>query len=88
MDGEARSVMADSATDDERLMREALQLADEAAAAGEVPIGAVVVVAGQIVGRGMNRVIRDGDATAHAEIVALRDAFRLINNYQIGRAHV
>ena len=80
--------MADSATDDERLMREALQLADEAAAAGEVPIGAVVVVAGQIVGRGMNRVIRDGDATAHAEIVALRDAFRLINNYRVPGATV
>ena len=57
-------------------MTEALALADEAAAAGEVPIGAVVVVAGQIVGRGMNRVIRDGDTTAHAEIVAQFMAYR------------
>ena len=69
-------------------MREALQLADEAAAAGEVPIGAIVVVAGQIVGRGMNRVIRDGDTTAHAEIIALREAFRLINNYRVPGATV
>ncbi len=75
-------------TDDHRFMREALQLADDAAAAGEVPIGAVVVVAGQIVGRGMNRVIRDGDTTAHAEIVALRDTFRHINNYRVPGATI
>ena len=75
-------------TDDHCFMREALQLADEAAAAGEVPIGAIVVVAGQIVGRGMNRVIRDGDTTAHAEIIALREAFRLINNYRVPGATV
>jgi tRNA(adenine34) deaminase len=70
-------------SDDERFMREALLLADEAGAAGEVPIGAVVVVAGQIVGRGMNCVIHDGDTTAHAEIKALRDTFRAINNYRV-----
>lgn len=74
--------------DDERFMREALALADEAAAAGEVPIGAVVVVAGHVVGRGLNRVIRDGDTTAHAEIVALRDTFRAINNYRVPGATV
>ncbi len=74
--------------DDQRFMREALRLADEAAAAGEVPIGALVVVAGQVVGRGMNRVIRDGDTTAHAEIVALRESFRLINNYRVPGATV
>jgi len=78
----------EAGTDDERFMREALRLADEAAAAGEVPIGAVVVVAGQIVGRGMNRVIRDGDTTAHAEIIALRETFRLINNYRVPGASV
>ena len=76
------------AADDERFMHEALLLADEARAAGEVPIGAVVVVAGQIVGRGMNRVIRDGDTTAHAEIIALRETFRLINNYRVPGATV
>jgi tRNA(adenine34) deaminase len=75
-------------TEDERFMREALVLADEAGAAGEVPIGAVVVVAGQIVGRGMNRVIRDGDTTAHAEVVALRDTFRAINNYRVPGATI
>ena len=74
--------------DDERFMNEALLLADEAATAGEVPIGAVVVVAGQIVGRGMNRVIRDGDTTAHAEVIALRDTFRAINNYRVPGATI
>lgn len=74
--------------DDRSFMDAALALADEAAAAGEVPIGAVVVVAGEVVGRGMNRVIRDGDTTAHAEIVALRDAFRRINNYRVPGATV
>ena len=63
-------------------MLAALAQADEAAAAGEVPIGAVIVIGGELVGRGMNRVIRDGDTTAHAEIVALRDAFRALNNYR------
>jgi tRNA(adenine34) deaminase len=79
---------AAASAEDRRFMTEALALADEAAAAGEVPIGAVVVVAGQIVGRGMNRVIRDGDTTAHAEIVALRETFRQINNYRVPGATV
>ena len=78
----------DVTADDERFMREALSLADEAGAAGEVPIGAVVVVAGQIVGRGRNRVIVDGDTTAHAEVVALRDTFRAINNYRLPGATI
>jgi len=69
-------------------MREALALADDAGAAGEVPIGALVVIAGKVVGRGMNRVIRDGDTTAHAEIVALRDAFHAVNNYRAPGATV
>ncbi len=68
--------------EDTRFMLAALAQADEAAAAGEVPIGAVIVIGGELVGRGMNRVIRDGDTTAHAEIVALRDAFRALNNYR------
>ncbi len=82
------SVACAASADDERFMREALSLADEAAAAGEVPIGAIVVVAGHIVGRGMNRVIREGDTTSHAEIVALRDTFRAINNYRVPGATV
>ena len=55
-------------------MREALAEAQAAAEAGEVPIGAVAVIGGEIVGRGQNRVLRDVDPTAHAEMVALRAA--------------
>jgi tRNA(adenine34) deaminase len=55
-------------------MRRALALAAEAAAAGEVPVGAVIVSAGRIIGEGANRTRRDRDPTAHAEIVAIRAA--------------
>jgi tRNA(adenine34) deaminase len=68
---------------DELWMEEALREAHSAMAAGEVPIGAVVVHAGRIVGRGSNRVIRDNDPSAHAEIVALRDAGRNVANYRL-----
>lgn len=68
---------------DEAFMREALALAGEAAKAGEVPVGAVVVSGGEVVGRGYNRPISDKDATAHAEIVALRDASARIGNYRL-----
>lgn len=64
-------------------MREALALAAEAAAAGEVPVGAVVVKDGQIVGRGWNRPISAHDPTAHAEIIALRDAAARLGNYRL-----
>jgi tRNA(adenine34) deaminase len=74
--------------DDERFMREAIALAHEAAIAGEVPIAALVVVNGEIIGRGANRVIRDRDTTAHAEVVALREAFKTINNYRVPGATV
>ncbi len=67
-------------------MRDALGLAGEAAAAGEVPVGAVVVVEGEIVGRGFNRPITSTDPTAHAEIVALRDAARRLGNYRLSGA--
>jgi tRNA(adenine34) deaminase len=59
---------------DELLMREALALADAAALLGEVPVGAVVVRNGEIVGRGHNRRELDQDPTAHAELLAIRDA--------------
>src|ERR1700722_3431484 len=66
---------------------EALTLAlDEeraGAAAGEVPVGAIVVANGVVVGRGQNRVLRDLDPTAHAEIVALREAARALGNYRL-----
>ncbi|MBU1235155.1 MAG: tRNA adenosine(34) deaminase TadA [Gammaproteobacteria bacterium] len=64
-------------------MRAALDLAHEAAAADEVPVGAVVVVAGEIVGRGFNQPILRGDPTAHAEIVALRAAADRLGNYRL-----
>ena len=64
-------------------MRAALAEADTAAAAGEVPIGAVVVVNGEIVGRGFNQPIHAADPTAHAEIVAMREAARHLNNYRL-----
>jgi tRNA(adenine34) deaminase len=56
------------------LMNEALALAREAASAGEVPVGAIVVKDGQIIGRGANRPIGTHDPTAHAEIIAMREA--------------
>jgi tRNA(adenine34) deaminase len=67
-------------------MREALKEADCAAEAGEVPIGAVVVIDGQIVGRGHNQPIGSHDPTAHAEIVAIRDAAKTIGNYRLSGA--
>jgi tRNA(adenine34) deaminase len=65
------------------LMGEALRLAELAAAAGEVPVGAVVVRDGAVIGRGYNRPISSRDPTAHAEIVALRDAARQAGNYRL-----
>lgn len=69
-------------------MREALVLASEAEAAGEVPVGAVVVMGGEIVGRGFNRPISTHDATAHAEVVALRDAGQRVGNYRLAGAEL
>jgi tRNA(adenine34) deaminase len=68
---------------DEDFMREALVEARQALAAGEVPIGAVLVVDGAIVARGFNRPIGSLDPTAHAEIVALRAAAATLGNYRI-----
>ncbi|MDA1306331.1 MAG: tRNA adenosine(34) deaminase TadA [Acidobacteria bacterium] len=67
----------------ETYMRDALALAHEAAEAGEVPVGAVVVIDGQVVGRGRNQPIAAHDPTAHAEIVALRDAAQRVSNYRL-----
>jgi tRNA(adenine34) deaminase len=64
-------------------MREALALAAQAQAVGEVPVGAVVVRDGEIVGRGFNRPISSKDPTAHAEIVAMRDAAARLGNYRL-----
>ncbi|MDA0189563.1 MAG: nucleoside deaminase, partial [Proteobacteria bacterium] len=69
--------------DDELFMREALSLARAAECLGEVPVGALVVRDGQIVGRGFNSPIGESDPTAHAEIAALRDAARNLGNYRL-----
>ena len=69
--------------DDEYFMREALSMARSAECLGEVPVGAVVVLDGAIVGRGFNSPIGESDPTAHAEIAALRDAARNLENYRL-----
>jgi len=69
---------------DDVFMREALSLARQAAGSGEVPVGAVVVKDGGVVGRGYNRPVSGKDPTAHAEVMALRDAADRIGNYRLG----
>lgn len=73
----------DPRTQDEMWMRAAIEEARAAERAGEVPVGAVAVMNGVIVGRGQNRVLRDLDPTAHAEIVALRQAAAVVRNYRL-----
>jgi tRNA(adenine34) deaminase len=70
-------------TSDLEAMREAVAEARKAAAAGEVPIGAVMVCRGEIIARGQNTVIRNSDPTAHAEIEVLRQAARTFGNYRL-----
>jgi len=65
------------------MMAAALDEARRARDAGEVPIGAVVVIGGEIVGRGFNQPISSGDPTAHAEIVAIRTAAQRVGNYRL-----
>jgi tRNA(adenine34) deaminase len=67
----------------EHFLRLALEQARAAAAAGEVPIGAVLIHNGEVLATGQNRVIRDSDPTAHAEIVVLREAGRILGNYRL-----
>jgi tRNA(adenine34) deaminase len=73
----------EQATNDELWMEEALRAAQRALEAGEVPVGAVVVCQGRIVGRGWNRNITDFDPSAHAEIVALRQAGAAAGNHRL-----
>lgn len=68
---------------DEKFMREALALARQAESCGEVPVGAVVVKQGRIVGAGFNQPIGQQDPTLHAEIAALRDAASRLGNYRL-----
>src|SRR5215813_11834443 len=72
-----------SALPDELWMEEALRMAQRALEAGEVPVGAVVVLNGEVVGRGWNRNLMDADPTAHAEVEALRDAGARLGNYRL-----
>jgi len=68
---------------DSLFMREALALARQAGSVDEVPVGALIVCEGRIVGRGFNQPILRCDATAHAEVVALRDAGQALGNYRL-----
>ncbi|VXC44027.1 tRNA adenosine(34) deaminase TadA [Pseudomonas sp. 9Ag] len=77
-----RPMIIDRSCDDE-FMREALALAAEGARLGEVPVGAVVVHDGQIIGRGFNRPVSSHDPSAHAEMVAIRDAASKLENYRL-----
>ncbi|HEY7883656.1 MAG TPA: tRNA adenosine(34) deaminase TadA [Cellvibrionaceae bacterium] len=69
--------------DDWHWMARARQLADEAAALGEVPVGAVIVLNDEVIGEGFNCPISGSDPTAHAEIMALREAARQLGNYRL-----
>lgn len=68
---------------DELFMREALSLAEQGAALGEVPVGAVLVQNGEIIGRGFNSPISLNDPSAHAEVQAIRDAATQLQNYRL-----
>jgi len=74
--------------EDARRMGLALEEARRAEVAGEVPVGAVVVLDGRVIGRGHNRVIAASDPTAHAEIVALREAAGAVRNYRLAGAEL
>ena len=76
------------AGDDERYMRRALELAVQAGEAGEVPVGAVLVLDGRIAGQGRNRMIGAADPTAHAEMEALRAACTGMGNYRLPGAEL
>jgi len=77
------SPMQAPANSDELWMEEALRCAQRALEAGEVPVGAIVTFENRIVGRGWNRNISDADPTAHAEIIALRDAGTTVGNHRL-----
>jgi tRNA(adenine34) deaminase len=76
----------DTAATDELYMREALRLADEAAARGDVPVGALVVLDGAIIGTGFNTREGEADPSGHAEIVALREACRATGRWRVDGA--
>ena len=69
--------------EDEKYMRRAIELAAQGEQLGEVPVGAVIVCGGEIIGEGFNKPITSHDPTAHAEIVALRMAAERVQNYRV-----
>jgi tRNA(adenine34) deaminase len=71
-------------TNDELFMEEALRAAQRALEAGEVPVGAVVVCDGRVIANGWNRNLTGNDPTAHAEVVALREAGAVVGNHRLG----
>ncbi|HKC01521.1 MAG TPA: tRNA adenosine(34) deaminase TadA [Terriglobales bacterium] len=79
----SHDLSTDKLSTDELWMEESLRCAQRALEAGDVPVGAVVVCQGRVVGRGWNRNLIDHDATAHAEIVALREAGRNLGNHRL-----
>ena len=78
----------DKTSSDELWMEEALRSGQRALEIGEVPVGAVVVYGDRIVGRGWNRNLADNDPTAHAEIVALREAGQNLGNHRLGECEL
>ena len=83
LDGRVGVAVSNSLGDHEQWMRRALVLADRAENEGEVPIGAVLVRDGALLGEGWNQVITSCDPSAHAEIVAMRDAAAMAGNYRL-----
>ena len=81
-------MVSDTPLNDELWMEEALRCAQRALDMGEVPVGAVVVCEGKVVGRGWNRNIADADPTAHAEMVALREAGATVGNHRLGECEL
>jgi tRNA(adenine34) deaminase len=81
-------VLVKDESEDEQFMRAALAQASRAGALGEVPVGAVVVRDGVVLGEGCNQPVGARDPTAHAEIVALRDAARRVENYRLTGARL
>lgn len=77
------SALQDLQEQDELFMHEALRLAEQGAALGEVPVGAVLVQNGEIIGRGFNSPISLSDPSAHAEVQAIRDAATHLQNYRL-----
>jgi tRNA(adenine34) deaminase len=88
MANDQRPATDEARRSDELGMEEALRCAQRALEMGEVPVGAIVVCDGKIIARGWNRNIADADPTAHAEIVALREAGATVGNYRLSDCEV